>query len=425
MADTRRVTAVIPWRLGFTSVAPTQSTPGRQICQTERRKFSFKLTPHGREVFLRELDPERVYQITFEGVCRYAIDIGWIFTSYERKSADALYHADLWGDFREAHHWLTLDNITIRHLIESAAPEAMPREDRELHRYSFRIEGSSRKLALRFSITSKKSVHKLKGSLRVTVELLPEGTPSPLAARQAMQAAEETARLKSGAEQKRVKEAARLEREAQQKRATLKNRLAQIRESLDRKIAEERAKHAKEVAAVAALEAKLEPLKFQAHWDSHLLDPTFQEAFVKRESGNILKTLKTDWQCGYAQFMRNVPLRKLAEENAPEVIQWLEARVKIVQLAERLAVAPLPESIEELKPTVEDARALVLSKHEDHLDEQIALMQLKGQKLAKLNEAANALPIDEDEKQRLSQQVSESIFEEGEEHDHGKNGHTL
>src|SRR5439155_21262376 len=133
MADTRRTTGLIPWLLGLARTGRVQSTPGLQICQAERRKFSFKLPPYSCEVFLPALDPQRVYEITFEGVCRYAIDVGWIFTSYEKKAADALYLTDFMWDFREAHNWLTLDGIPVRQFFDDSVREGSPREDRELH----------------------------------------------------------------------------------------------------------------------------------------------------------------------------------------------------------------------------------------------------------------------------------------------------
>jgi hypothetical protein len=325
------------------------------------RQNVISLPPNGKESFSPVLKSGRVYNVTIEGTCGLLSEGLWA-SKRPAGRADAFYRTDDRGAFGASHEWLRVDGDSLDELVRKGVAKLGVR-DREVHRHSFRIKGSGQKVGISLRPYLREQIVGADPSnLTLSIELLPDGTPWP---------------------------------------ATVGGKNRSLR----------------------ALNTELESLRLQAHCESHFLDPAFQSEFANRERAKIIQTLKSDWQNQYAKFMRKRPLKELAEEKAPEVIEWFEARVNIVQLAERLAVAP--PRIEEPKPTAEDARALVLSKHADCLDDQIALMELKGQKLAQLNEAANALPIDEDEKQRLSQQVAESIFEEGEEPDHGKNGDTL
>src|SRR5262249_31847636 len=184
--------------------------------------FVVDSSPYGREVFLPALDPQRVYEITVEGVCRYKQDLGWIFADVRKKRADAVYSTDALGNFRKPHDWLTLDGTPVRRLIHGAVPEAMAREDREHHRYSLRIDGVANKIVVCCYLFWQKKVRRARGTLKITVELLPEGTPSPLAARRVAQAAREAERLRrKETEEKRAEEAAKSKKEAEVTRREL------------------------------------------------------------------------------------------------------------------------------------------------------------------------------------------------------------
>jgi hypothetical protein len=426
------------WRLGFTGAALAQSTPGTEICQVERRKVIF-VPSSGCEVFLPALDPERVYEITVEGLCQYVYDGGWwIFSDLRRKYFDPLYCADSGRDFVRPHDWLALDGVPLRRFMGSAVPETMPREDRELHRYSLRIDGESRKLAMRLSIASKNTISKRKGKLKVTIETLPKGTPSPLAAFQAREALKEAERLVEQAmrlsreeAERRAEELARLKRRAEEEMVALVRRSVEaLAEARDREArekarlewlaAEETRKRgeqaASEVAAQVALESKLESLRIQAHWDGHFLDQAFQLAFAKQIPENTLKTLKAEWRQEYAEFMRNVPLTKLAEEKAPKVIEWYEAQVRIIQLAEQWAV---------VRAAREKKQGLMLDKEATQIDETIARAKLRAKKIVKAKSAMDTVPLDDDEKEFLKGELVRGILEAGEENQHGKNGDTL
>jgi hypothetical protein len=123
-----------------------------------------------------------------------------------------------------------------------------------------------------------------------------------------------------------------------------------------------------------------------------------------------------EWRKQYARFMQNAPLKSLAEEQAPEVIQWLEARVKIAQLAEQAIVAP---------PTPEGKLAFMVRKQKAQADEQIALATAKGEKLIEGEAQLDALPLDDDRKEYLKTELAESILENEKEQENGKDSETL
>jgi hypothetical protein len=134
------------------------------------------------------------------------------------------------------------------------------------------------------------------------------------------------------------------------------------------------------------------------------------------------------WAREYDQFMENLELKSLAEARAPEVIAWFEARVKIVQLAERLTLEPPPAP--EVKPveppmTAEEIRSAKLRNHADEHDHRIALAKLKAQKVAEAGVVLESVPLDGDLKERLKTELTDSILDDEGEHEGGKNDVTL
>jgi hypothetical protein len=280
------------------------------------------------------------------------------------------------GNFRECHDFLKLDGKPIRHFLNGVPPETMVEVDRKAHRYSFRIDGTVTRISATLHVAIKHLQSDPSGSLAFTIWLLPEGTPSPAAA----------ARREEAARQ----EAAEAEQVAKEN---------------------------------SALRAKLESLRCLARFENHFLDPKFQEDFAKHNPTAILQTKRPEWQKQYAQFMEDASLKSLAEAQAPEVIQWFEARVKIAQLAERMMVAPPENQKPKNKLKVHEVRQLIVHREAVQVDDKIARAKLKGEKIAQAKTEMDALPLDDDEKERLKAELVQKIFEEGEEH--GKDGVTL
>src|SRR5437870_2856216 len=109
---------------------------------------------------------------------------------------------------------------------------------------------------------------------------------------------------------------------------------------------------------------------------------------------------KEEWISEYDEFMQNVPLKQLAGQEAPQVLEWFEARVKIVQLAERMLVAPPPppENTIKKKKTAEEVRALLIRREGVPMDYSIARMKLKATKIIKAKAALGSLPLEDDER---------------------------
>lgn len=200
-----------------------------------------------------------------------------------------------------------------------------------------------------------------------------------------------------------------------------KARLERLAAEENKKLAQDAARKS---AAISALLSKLESLRRDAHWETHYLDPTFQADFAKKNPEYVLSALKKKWRTEYDQFLLDEPLRKLADEKAPEVVEWYEARVKIVQLAERSAVGSTLEGVD--KVTAESQRNLKFGKYTDQVEEKIALMGVRGGLLAELKDAQNKLPqsLDDEEKELLGQGIQKSLL--GLEEERGnENGDTL
>jgi hypothetical protein len=199
-----------------------------------------------------------------------------------------------------------------------------------------------------------------------------------------------------------------------------------IRLDADVALLASREKPEKVSAEEAALKDRLEFLRLQAHRESNFLDPEFQQQFGKQRQQEILTDSRHTWEREYHEIMLNTELKRMAEQDAPEVLEWLEARIHVIRLAERssvMAVPSAPAAPPRKKMNAEEVRALILRKDEIHAEDKIQRTKLKAQKILKARAELAQLDLEEDERQRLEAELIESILEEGEE---GKNhGTTL
>lgn len=117
-----------------------QSAP--RATQTPPR-IHLSVPPDGREVFLPSLNPNRVYTITIQGICTFRKSTG-LFSTREA-SADAVYRTDNFGNFVVRHDFLKLKEIPISRFLKNVPRETVPEEDRQTHRYRFRIDGAAKK----------------------------------------------------------------------------------------------------------------------------------------------------------------------------------------------------------------------------------------------------------------------------------------
>jgi len=348
----------------------TEVSPGE-----ETFKFTLALPPNGREVFVPPVDPNRVYEITVQGQCSQ----GDANCRFDKKAgrADALYRTDALGNFVVPHTFLTIGGAAARDFLANDNGAGVSPEDREAHRYRFRIDGEEKNRALNFCVSLPSLREAPVGSLTMTVECLPPGTLSPTALR--------------------------------------------------RKEEEAKAGAAREDAKRSRLESTLAALRVRAHHESHHLDPVYQENFARPRKGEILGS-KAEWATEYRKFVQDADLKRLAEAQAPEVLAWFEARVKIVQAAERFAVAPLPEpKVAEPKPRLNAAqvREIKLRREAVQTDDKIALAKQKAEKLLEAKEQLGDVPLEAEERERIETELIEGILESTQEKDNDESSTTL
>jgi hypothetical protein len=416
MADTRRATG-INWRLGFTG-EPIQSKTSLAACQGtpelapvavplihEWLKLELQIPLDGREFFLPPLDPRRVYQITFDGTFAYG-------SRQSSTKADALYYADDIGNFSRAHDWLKFNGYCPfkhhRGYGEDWGTHGFG--DREKHRYGFRFDATPKKISVRFDISTNwwdPRPPRTYGCITLTIELLPEGTESPNVL--------DIVRHEQARKRDVEEEQASRERKIEEENAALKAKLDKER---------------------TALKNKISALACRAHRESNFLDAGFQQRYAERKRERILSTLQAEWGREYDDLMKDPQFQQMAREEAPQVLQWLEARVNIVLLAEQMSAPPppvpppprplaLPPPSQPKKLTAEQIRTRVLRRDEVKADDAIERAKVKARKLLKAKEELDAIPLDPDYKELLETELNQKILDIGEEDQDGKDRTTL
>src|SRR5439155_5677170 len=112
-----------------------------------------------------------------------------------KRHGDARYYTDDLGNFTERHNWLVIGDSHLEDFVNNAPVEAMAEKDREMHRYMFRMDGTTKEMTARFHVTTKRSIcDHPEGPLTLTIQELPEGTPSPAAGERMREAEREQAR---------------------------------------------------------------------------------------------------------------------------------------------------------------------------------------------------------------------------------------
>jgi hypothetical protein len=138
------------------------------------RNIAKRLPPDGKEVFSPVLEDGRVYEITIEGTC--ALRKKRLFGYNPAGSADGMYQTDEHGAFSDHHEGLYVDDECLVGLLREGKAK-MCQEDREAHRYSFRMKGAGRKVGI--SLRPYGADGAAPSNLALTVDVLPEGTAFP------------------------------------------------------------------------------------------------------------------------------------------------------------------------------------------------------------------------------------------------------
>jgi hypothetical protein len=79
-----------------------------------------------------------------------------------------------------------------------------------------------------------------------------------------------------------------------------------------------------------------------AHLESNFLKPEYQQNFAAKHTSKILGTLNREWLETYRCILSDPKLYAIIQDQHPHVLDFLEARLEVIRIAERLAVEPAP-----------------------------------------------------------------------------------
>ena len=87
-----------------------------------------------------------------------------------------------------------------------------------------------------------------------------------------------------------------------------------------------------------------------AHLESNFLKPEYQQNFAAKHTSKILGTLNREWLEAYRRVLGDPELYAIIQDQHPHVLDFLEARLEVIRIAERLAVEPAPEPKPKVTP---------------------------------------------------------------------------
>jgi hypothetical protein len=77
-----------------------------------------------------------------------------------------------------------------------------------------------------------------------------------------------------------------------------------------------------------------------AHLESNFLKSEYQQNFAAKHTSKILGTLNREWLEAYRRVLGDPELYTIIQDQPPHVLDFLEARLEVIRIAERLAVEP-------------------------------------------------------------------------------------
>jgi hypothetical protein len=156
-----------------------------------------------------------------------------------------------------------------------------------------------------------------------------------------------------------------------------------------------------------------------AYVENNFLDEQYRQHYATKHTAAILKTLGQQWRAEYLALMSNEALYALVQEEHPHVMAFLEARLEVVRIAQRLAVEPAPPPTpepksrltpEEWAARIERYRQRSLTrkrvKFEDHRADVLQDLDM----LQEFVDDLGQYPLDEDERERLIQEFKERLL---------------
>lgn len=157
------------------------------------------------------------------------------------------------------------------------------------------------------------------------------------------------------------------------------------------------------------------------HLERNFLDPAYREAYARVHCQQLLGDLKEEWFKDYQSVINDHDFLSLLHQEYPEVLEFLEARLETVRIAERLAVEPPPAppplppapklTPEARQEKIERFRKRMVEKidvkAQDFMAQQKRKLQLEQEYAAELSE----YNISEDEFERLMQEFRNQLIE--------------
>lgn len=357
--------------IGLVFAKSSQATPpecntqseAEAIVVSEYRSWA-QLAPSGREVFFRpppHINP--VYEITFTGVLR----------SSERR-ADAFFETNGRGNFCRNSNGFCING---RHLYDLKYEQV--HSDRCNHVYTIRIESWSREpltLAL-----DKPGFH---GAIRADVLLLPEGTVGL------------EARWRHAETERALEKARRAEREAA-------------------------------VAAAAHFSETVKALTIRADLNRNWADPQYRADFARIHAAELINH-QSEIRKDAAKLLEQNEIVSYFERHNPAVLAALLGHMEALLLAENITLgravaeadapkAPLvqlPEARPKRKPSPAQEQRKKVREQKIRLGEKLALAKDRAATIedVKAYVRSQYKGLDEDEQQRIVQQLLDEIQEE-------------
>jgi len=282
--------------------------------------WHFWIPATGEEVFTEPTRPDRVYRFTLEGT--YAFSFGLVFS--HAGEADAFYHADYGGNYSSRYEGIRINGKELGRLSPASLFE-----DRFIHRYSFQLDGTGDRLVLQLHCPHSTGSSSQENALRFTLEELPAAIPTLRSLRQQ----EEDQRRQDEERQARAeaRAARRVVRRRQQAEQELQALALQAAQAVEQSAQQE---------CERVLRAKADELIRRVARESNVFDENFRERFVRKNRQLILTKIEPDlgrlWVQEHEQLFADPELVAFLKIHAPQVLEWFDRRVEMIQFAERL-----------------------------------------------------------------------------------------
>jgi len=315
------------------------------------------LTTSGREVFFPPAPLERVvYEITIEGV----------LCNDRGEFSDLRYSTDSSGNFRDGANWLIINGYSFTNTTHEFVAS-----DRYRHQYKFRIDNYSERLTLALSRRPS-----WKGYFKAHVTVLPMGTPGIAETREA--------------------------------------RSARWKEKMEAE------------AVSSKFAAQIQTLCVRSQAFRNWSDPEYRKNFAEVHSDELIRN-QAEIREEAITFMSQDRIVRYLRRHHPDVVDRYLGRLEALLLAERIALdkrlvgsAPPAAPPPKRKLTAEQVRSLKVHRQQVAIGDKVALKLDKIEARLNIRERLENMPLEQDERELLEEELISEIEDEGAESDNGK-----